>query len=84
MKKIIVRNPFITKERREEAEIQLKLSGLYAGLADDAKSGKLTNQESMYDYIEKATKSLFRAANLLGFLNPMDMAEYMSIHKKLP
>lgn len=82
--KLIVRNPFITKERRDEARIQLKLSTLYAGLADDARAGKLVKQESMYDYTSRATKSLFRAARLLGFLNPMDMAEYMEIHKKLP
>lgn len=82
--KLIVRNPFITKERRDEARIQLKLSTLYAGLADDARAGKLVKQKSMYDYMSRATKSLFRAARLLGFLNPMDMAEYMEIHKKFP
>lgn len=84
MKKLIIRNPFITKERRDEAWTELKLSTLYASLADDARAGKLVEQDSMYDYLGRATKSLFKAAKLLGFLNPMDMAEYMRIHKKLP
>lgn len=82
--KIIIRNPFITNQRRESARVRFTLASLYAELASDAFEGKIGTKEEGFDYLKLAAENLNDASKLLGFRNIADMAEFMKIHKRLP
>ncbi len=79
MKRIIFRNPFVSKTNKGLAKTHLIISGEYFKLADccdDTEEGIKHKAEAVYN----AAMELNKAAKLLGFRNMVDMLKYIEIH----
>lgn len=81
---IIVRNPFISKRRRELAKIYLNEAEAYFTKASEIETKEKRLTEDSVELCKLGSSRLNLAAKALGFLNSNDMERYVRKHKKLP